>query len=159
MPELPDVILNLIFEFANTGPYQIVYDVKKKKFIEKINPNFMELKRINQYKISHPPNMITDYDLDNEEKTVGLYFTLPLKIPENKRFDGNEFLVLKYLFTVSLQTMIPYHCTIIIPYYYHSLTREYINMYKKLYPTTTVRNFYLYKGFEKKNYGYDTVIG
>jgi hypothetical protein len=158
METLPDVILNLIFEFAFSGPYTLSYDFKREKFIEKINPNFMELKRINEYKIHHLPEIQTDYDLDNEEKTVGLYFTLPLKIPENKRFDGNEFLVLKYLFTVSLQTMIPYHCTIIMPYYYHSLTREYINMYKKLYPTT-VRNFYLYKGFEKKNYGYDTVIG
>jgi hypothetical protein len=157
MENLPDVILNLIFVFANTGPYRLVFDVKKQKFVEKINPNFMDLKRVNQYKISHLPEMMTDYDLDNEEKTVGLYFTLPLKIPENKRFGGNEFLVLKYLFTISLQTMIPYHCTIIMPYYYHSLTREYVNMHKKLYPTT-VRNFYLYKGLEKKNYGYDTII-
>ena len=157
MKFLPDVILNLIFEFANAGPYRFVYDVKKQKFVEKINPNYLDLKRINEYKLRHPPNMLTDYDLDNKEKTVGLYFTLPLKLPLKYRSVDNEYLVLKYLFTVSLQTMIPYHCTIIVPYYYHYLTREYIKMHKALYPTT-VRNFYLYKGFEKKNYGYDTVI-
>ena len=157
MEFLPDVILKLIFEFANTGPYRLVYDVKKQKFVKKINQNFMELKRINEYKIGHLPEMNTDYDLDNEEKTVALYFTLPLKLPLKYRSVDNEYLILTYLFTVSLQTMISYHCTIIMPYYYHSLTREYVNMYKQLYPTT-VRNFYLYKGLEKNNYGYETTI-
>jgi len=157
MANLPDDILNLIFEFANTGPYRFVYDVKKKKFIHQINPNFMDLNRVNAYKISHLPKMSTDYDLDNEEKTVELRFTLPLKIPLKNRRIGDEFVVLKYLFTVSLQTMIPYHCTIYIPYFYHFIPREYINMSKNLHPTT-VRYFNLWKGLEKKNYGYDTSI-
>jgi len=155
--QLPDFILNEIFRFANDGPNRLIYDVKHNKFIQKINPYYLDLIRINEYKIQHPPEMMTDYDLDNEEKTVGLYFTLPLKIPIKNRIGENEYVVIKYLFTVNLQTMIPYHCNIIVPYFYHSLTREYVKMHKILYPTT-VRNFYLYKGFEKKNYGYDISI-
>jgi hypothetical protein len=159
MQELPDVILNLIFEFAFSGSYTLSYDFKRKKFIKKINPNFMELKRVNQYKIHHLPEMKTEYDIDNEEKTVALYFTLPLKTPDDYRIGlENEYVKITYIFTVNLNTMIPYHCYIIVPYFYHFITKKYILMHKKLYPTT-VRNFYLYKGLEKKNYGYDTTIG
>jgi hypothetical protein len=159
LSELPDVILNLIFEFAFSGPYKLFYDFKRKKFIKKINPNFIKLKRVNEYKISHLPEIKTDYDIDNEEQTVALYFTLPLKTPDDYRIGlENEYVKITYIFTVNLNTMIPYHCYIIVPYFYHFITKKYILMHKKLYPTT-VRNFYLYKGLEKKNYGYDTTIG
>lgn len=159
MENLPDVILNLIFEFAFSGPYTLSYDFKREKFIQKKNPNFIQLNRVNEYKKSHLPEMNTDYDLDNEEKTVALYFTLPLKTPDDYRIGlENEYVKITYIFTVNLNTMIPYQCNIIVPYFYHFITRKYILMHKQLYPTT-VRNFYLYKGLEKKNYGYDTIIG
>ena len=159
MNELPDVILNHIFEFAFSGPYTLSYDFKRETFIQKINPNFIQLNRVNEYKKSHLPKMNTDYDLDNEEKTVALYFTLPLKTPDDYRIClENEYVKITYIFTVNLNTMIPYQCNIIVPYFYHFITRKYILMHKQLYPTT-VRNFYLYKGLEKKNYGYDTTIG
>jgi len=159
MTILPDVIIQYIFDFAFSGPYKLSYDIKSEKFIRKINPYYLDLIRINEYKMQHPPEIKTDYDLNNAEKIVGLYFTLPLKIPIQSRIGENEFLIMTYLFTVNLNTMIPYHCSIFIPYYYHSLTREYIKMHKKIYPTTTIRNFYLYKGLQKINYGYDTTIG
>lgn len=159
MNQLPDVILNMIFDFAFSGPYKLSYDIKSETFIKKINQNFIKLKKVNEYKIHHIPEMKTDYDLDNEEKTVGLYFTLPLKIPQDYRIGlENEYVKITHLYTVNLNTMIPYHCNIIIPYFYHFITRKYILIHKQLYPTT-IRNFYLYKGLEKKNYGYDTTIG
>lgn len=156
--KLPDMILQTIFDFAFSEQYRLIYDVKIQKFIKKINPNFTKLNRANKYKINHLPVMKTDYDLDNEEKQVALYFTLPLKTPYDYRIGlENEYLKITYIFTINLNTMIPYHCYIIIPYYYHFITKKYIIMHKALYPTT-VRNFYLYKGLEKKNYGYDTII-
>ena len=156
---LPDMIINYIFDYTFSGPYRLVYDVKKQKFIEKINPYFTKLNRVYKYKINHLPVMKTDYDLDNSEKTVALYFTLPLKTPTDYRIGlENEYLKITYIFTINLNTMMPYHCNIIIPYYYHSTTKKYIKMHKSLYPTT-IRNFYLYKGLEQKNYGYDTTIG
>lgn len=159
MNELPDVILNMIFEFAFSGPYTLSYDIKSETFIKKINPNFIKLMSVNEYKIHHIPEMKTDYDLDNAEKTVALYFTLPLKTPDDYRIGlENEYVKITYIFTVNLNTMLPYQCNIIVPYFYHFITRKYILMHKKLYPTT-VRNFYLYKGLEQKNYGYDTIIG
>jgi len=154
---LPDAILNLIFEFTYSGPYILFYDVKTKQLIRKINPNYSQLKRVNEYKICHMPQMNTKYDLDNTEKTVSLQFTLPLKIPENKKFNENKFIVIEYVFTVNLNTMIPYLCTIIVPHYYHFITRDYVKMHQSLYPTT-IRNFYLYKGLRNYNYGYDSII-
>jgi hypothetical protein len=156
--KLPDMVLQHIFDYAFSGPYTLSFDIKSEKFIKKINPYFTKLNRVYKYKIDHLPVMKTDYDLDNWEKTVALYFTLPLKTPYDYRIGlENEYLKITYIFTVNLNTMIPYHCYIIIPYYYHFITKKYINMHNSLYPTT-VRNFYLYKGLEKKNYGYDISI-
>lgn len=156
---LPDMVLQTIFDFAFSGPYKLSFDIKSEKFVEKINPNFTKLNRVFKYKIDHLPVMKIDYDLDNSEKNVALYFTLPLKTPYDYRIGlENEYLKITYVFTINLNTMIPYLCTIIIPYYYHFITKKYIIMHKALYPTT-VRNYNLRKGLEKKNYGYDTMIG
>jgi Fe-S cluster assembly iron-binding protein IscA len=53
--ELPEGILDIIFEFANDGPLRLVFDAKKKRFINKINDNFVSLNKAVQFKIDNPP--------------------------------------------------------------------------------------------------------
>jgi hypothetical protein len=157
---LPDMILQYIFDYANSGPFQITYDVKSKKFIQKINPNFLLLKDTNNYKIHHLPEVKVEYDISNFEKTLVLYFTLPLKISEKYRNKEEDiFLKITEMYTIDLNTEKTYHCSIYIPYYYHLMNREYIRIHKILKPTTTHRNYLLWKGLEKINNGKDLSIG
>jgi len=156
---LPDMILQLIFDYANGGPYRLKYDVKSNTFVEKINPHFILLKDANNYKIHHPPEVKVEYSIDNFEKTLALYFILPLKIPEKYRNNGDDgFLKITEMYTIDLNSNHTYHCSIYIPYYYHLMNKEYIRIQKILKPTT-YRNYLLWKSLEKINNGQDLSIG
>ena len=84
---LPDVLLANIFEFANDGPKKLAFDAKKEAFVEKINKNFILLKKALQFKIDNPPHWDVDdpnfdYEIGTTELDMieNLTFKYPLKL-------------------------------------------------------------------------------
>jgi hypothetical protein len=142
--ELPEAVLDSIFEFANDGPLKLVFDAKKKKFVNKINKNFVELKKALQFKIDNPPSW--DVDDPNFEYEIGttsldiverLSFKYPLKLRIRPGCrDGwhcdDGYLSLDFYYSKSFYNYITTKCTVSLPEYYIKNKCEVAKHYKRL---------------------------
>ena len=78
------------------GPFRLIFDSDKRKFIVKTNPDFALLNKANQFKIDNPPDFSIDdvseeyYDerIDNFVRVprfeMSMYMRLPIKISDDK---------------------------------------------------------------------------
>jgi len=142
--ELPDGVLDTIFEFANDGQFRVAYDAKRKLFVKKINKNFMDLKKALQFKIDNPPSWnVDDPNFDYEIGTTTLdiveilSFKYPLKLRIRKGCrDGmhcdNGYLSLDFYYSKSFNNYITTKCTVSLPEYYIKNKCAVANHYKGL---------------------------
>jgi hypothetical protein len=180
--ELPEEVLDSIFEFLNDGPVKIVYDAKKKKFINKINDDyFILLKKALEFKISNPPHRTVDgweWGGDGEEEeeidltdigediTETLIFKYPLKLRlRDGCFDDfhidDGYLSLTFCYSRDFYKNEIKKCSISIPEYYLLLRSKSYNFYKeqmqkKLSKKQMYRVRNLVKGFSTVYYGEDS---
>jgi hypothetical protein len=174
---LPDGVLDSIFEFASDGPVKLVYDVKKRRFVNKINSNyFILLKKALQFKIDNPPDWYRDdpLDLDDDEIdlmnisadiTEMLTFKYPLKLRLREGcFDDfhidDGYLCVSFYYSKDVYTNETKKCSISIPEYYQSLRSKSYNFYKeqmqkKLSKKQMNRVRNLVKGFSAGYYAED----
>jgi hypothetical protein len=148
---LPEGILDSIFEFANDGPLRLAFDAKKKSFVNKINNNFMRLKKALEFKIENPPEWDRDDPWDGgdgeeeeeidltdigEDITEMLTFKYPLKLRlrqgcEDDFHRDNGYLSVTFYYRKDFYSEITKNCKISIPEYYISLRSKAYNHYKK----------------------------
>ena len=92
---LPDVLIQIIMDYANEIPFQKLYDEKNRKWIRKTNPQFALLNKVCKFMIEHTPNYYTcsgyynpnyyNQDFMNQNPnhvrfdTICLTITLPIK--------------------------------------------------------------------------------
>ena len=148
--ELPEGILDSIFEFASDGPLRLAFDGKRKKFVNKVNNNFVSLKKALQFKIDNPPHRMVDgwewgdgeedeeIDITNidEDFTEILTFKYPLKLRLREGcFDDfhidDGYLCVAFYYGKDWYTKVTKKCSISIPDYYVSLRFKAYNHYKE----------------------------
>lgn len=162
-PDLQDQIV----KFACSGPFKRVYDSINKKFISVVNRNYELLNNANLYKINNMPTWNYNLDRRNGEKTMNIYFILPLKIPQEYTYDPKWNLIEH---TVKITLMLKsnyYHdihvhhwtksCVIIIPNFYYKMTLDYVHGQQRIH-LSTPKNIFFWEGIIKFNYGYDITI-
>jgi hypothetical protein len=133
---LPEVLLKDVLDFApqEEDMYRLTYDCKTERFVNRINPHYGLLNKVNQFKIDNPPKW--DVDDPNLEEDFGDYphdillrFTIkfPLKLKKREglrdRFcvDEDRYLVLDFVHSMSFEGFITKKCSIVLPEYYHYL--------------------------------------
>lgn len=52
---LPDILIQIIIDYANETPFRKIYDEKNRKWIQKTNPQFALLNTVCKFMIEHPP--------------------------------------------------------------------------------------------------------
>lgn len=175
--DLPEGVLDTIFEFANDGPLKLAFDAKKRKFVNKINKNFVDLKKALQYKIDNPPSW--DVDDPNFEYEIGttsldiierLSFKYPLKLRlrpgcRDGIHSDDGYLSLDFYYSKSFHNYITTKCTVSLPEYYIKNKREVAYYYKLLSQNSNfqtdehkfrLRN--MVKGLETLSYASDVEI-
>lgn len=161
--ELPEGILDTIFEFANDGPLRLAFDAKKKSFVNKINNNFVSLKKALEFKIDNPPECYIDdlLDLDEEDEEIDLTdideditetltFKYPLKLRlrdgcEDDFHTDNGYLSVSFYYKKDFYSEITKKCRISIPQYYLSLRSKAYNHYNKQMQKTKLSTQQMYK--------------
>ena len=146
--ELPEGVLDIILEFASDGPLRLAFDVRRKKFVNKINNNFILLKKALQFKIDNPPDHEVDGwewgDGEEEEEiditdigediTETLIFKYPLRLRKVYIDDfsiDNGFLSVTFCYSRDFYTNQIKKCNISIPGHYLSLRSKAYNHYKE----------------------------
>ena len=155
---LPEGLLNGVLDFVpQEEMYHLVYDFKTERFVNRINPNYGLLNKVNQFKIDNPPRWdVTD---PNFEEEIGNYphdillrfeIKFPLKLKQRKGMsdrccaDKDRYLVLDFVHSMSFEGFTTKKCTIMLPDYYHYLIsrRRFqhlkVNHYKKNHSTDLV---------------------
>ena len=144
---LPEGILDSIFEFASDGPLRLGFDAKRKKFVNKINNNFVSLNKALQFKIDNPPQVDRDYPLDLDEDEIDLMdigedltemltFKYPLKLRlRDDCFDDfhidDGHLSVTFYYSKEWYTNLTKKCSVSIPEYYLFLRSKAYNHYKE----------------------------
>jgi len=175
---LPEMILNTIFDFATDGPIKLAFDAKQGKFVNRPNNNFELLNKALKFKIENPPEYdrddpldLDDEDLDlmdiDEDITEMLIFKYPLKLRLRKDCDDSfhvdeGHLSVTFYYRKDFYTNITKKCSISIPEYYRSLRVKAYNHYseqmikhkrlsgKKIHKLTN-----MIKGFRTESYAED----
>ena len=142
---LPEGILDTIFEFANDRQFRVAYDAKKKLFVKKINKNFMDLKKALQFKIDNPPSWDVDdpnFDYDIGTTTLDIVERLSFKYPLKLRLrkgcrdgmhrDEGGYLSLDFYYSKSFYNYITTKCSVSLPEYYIKNKCEVAKHYKGL---------------------------
>jgi len=175
--DLPEGVLDTIFEFANDGQFRVAYDAKKKLFVKKINKNFMDLKKALQFKIDNPPSWDVDdpnFDYEIGTTTLDLEERLSFKYPLKLRLrkgcrDGLHcdagYLSLDFYYSKSFYNYITTKCSVSLPEYYiknkHAVAKHYKLLSKHKNFQTDEHQFRLrnmVKGLEKLSYASDVEI-
>jgi len=142
--ELPEGVLDTIFEFANDGQFRVAFDAKKKLFVKKINKNFMDLKKALQFKIDNPPGWSVDdpnFDYEFGTTTLDIEETLTFKYPLKLRIrkgcrDGmhcdDGYLSLDFCYSMSYHNYITKKCRVSMPEYYIKNKCAVAEHYKRL---------------------------
>jgi hypothetical protein len=169
---LPEILLDIIFQFASDGPLKVAYDVKKEVFVKRINKNFLLLQEANQFKIDNPPEWdVDDPNFDEEIGTTeldiieNLIFKYPLKFrvrPDcrDRYYSNNGYLELMFSFSKSFHGYRTNKCTISLPEYYLRLFGRASHHYKKqLTKKLSIKDWVhaknMYKGFNTLSYAPD----
>ena len=132
---LPEVLLKGVLDFVpQEDMYRLTYDYKADSFVNRINPNYGLLNKVNQFKIDNPPKWdVTDPNLEEDfgdyPHDILLRFEIkfPLKLKQRKgmrdRFcvDEERYLVLDFTHSMSFEGFTTKKCSIILPDYYHHL--------------------------------------
>lgn len=162
---LPEALLNTIFEFASDGPTKLTFDAKREVFIEKINKNFIALKKALQFKIDNPPHWDVDdpnfdYEIGTTELDIieNLTFKYPLKFRlhegcRDQFFSNDGYLELMFSFSKSYNGYKTTKCEVALPMYYHQnigrACAHYKNQCKKkLSKKDFYHSKYMYKAFK-----------
>ena len=144
---LPEVILDMIFEFATDGPIKLTFDAKQGKFVDRPNNNFELLNKALQFKIENPPEYDRDDPLDLDDDDLDLMdigedimemliFKYPLKLRLRKDCDDvfhvdEGHLSVTFYYRKDIYTNITNKCSISIPEYYRSLRIKAYNHYNE----------------------------
>ena len=162
-PNLQDEIV----KFAYKGPIKRIYDVTKRKFVSLVNRNYDLLNNANLYKINHMPKWNYNFDTRNREKTLIIYFILPLKIPQQYKYDP-KWKVIEENVKITLMLKSNYYhdihvhhwtnsCVVIIPNFYYKMTLDYVHGQQRIH-LSTPKNIFFWECIIKFNYGYDLTI-
>ena len=142
--DLPEELLATIFEFANDGPLKLAFDAKKRKFVNKINNNFVDLKKTLQFKIDNPPRWTVDdpnFDYEIGTTSLDIIEILSFKYPLKLRIrpgcrDGmhvdDGYLSLDFYYSKNFNTYTTTKCTVSLPEYYIKNKRAVAEHYKNL---------------------------
>lgn len=162
---LPEALLNTIFEFASDGPTKLTFDAKREVFVEKINKNFTALKKALQFKIDNPPHWDVDdpnfdYEIGTTELDIieNLTFKYPLKFRlregcRDQFFSNDGYLELMFSFSKTFNGYKTTKCEVALPMYYHQnigrACAHYKNQCKKkLSKKDFYHSKYMYKAFK-----------
>ena len=140
---LPDILIQIIIDYANETPFRKIYDEKNRKWIRKTNPQFALLNKVCKFMTDHLPDYYTKSGYYNPDyynpdfmnlnpnhvrfDTICLTITLPIKA-EGKMMiccsdDGYT--------TYTLDIRYDGTCVMYLPLYYDNICRTMIRKYKQ----------------------------
>lgn len=132
---LPEVLVKSVVDFLpQEDMYRLVYDYKTERFVNRMNPNYSLLNKVNQFKIDNLPKWyVEDPNLEEEfgyyphDILLTIEIKYPLKLKERKgmrdwgRVDEDRYLVLDFVHSMKFEGFTTKKCSISLPEYYHFL--------------------------------------
>jgi hypothetical protein len=140
---IPDVLIQIILDYANETPFRKLYDEKNKKWICKTNPQFALLNKVCKFMIDHPPDYYIESSYFNPDyynfdfmnlnpnhlrfHTIYLTITLPIKAEGKMIVNESNDGYIEYNMDIHYDGI----CYIYLPLYYDKICKTMTRKYKQ----------------------------